>query len=117
MGRKKLEIRLIEDKCNRQVTFYKRRSGLMKKAKELSILCDLQMGAVIYSNRGKLYEFSHTNSSLHAILQQYHDVTDADERESNGIYEPKNSKYAGNQANGGLLQRVQRQVLSYPNSN
>lgn len=61
MGRKKLEIKRIEDKCNQQVTFSKRRSGLMKKAKELSILCDVQTGVVIYSTRGKLYEFSHVN--------------------------------------------------------
>ncbi|WOH12790.1 hypothetical protein DCAR_0832298 [Daucus carota subsp. sativus] len=43
MGRKKLVIKRIEDKCNRQVTFSKRRKGLFKKAQDLSILCDIQM--------------------------------------------------------------------------
>lgn len=61
MGRKKLEIKLIEDKINRQVTFSKRRSGLLKKAKQLSILCDVQIAAIIFSGRGKLYQFSNGN--------------------------------------------------------
>ncbi|XP_063937629.1 MADS-box protein FLOWERING LOCUS C isoform X2 [Daucus carota subsp. sativus] len=109
MGRKKLEIKRIEDKCNRQVTFSKRRTGLLKKAKQLSILCDARVGVIIRSNRGKLYEFSHAPSSLDAILQKYHDVTSDDAKEATGVYEPKNSKYSrGNQANGDLLPRVQR---------
>ncbi|XP_074339235.1 MADS-box protein AGL72-like isoform X6 [Apium graveolens] len=61
MGRKKLEIKRIEDKSNRQVTFSKRRSGLFKKAKQLSILCDVPVAALIFSNTGKLYQFSNSN--------------------------------------------------------
>lgn len=61
MGRKKLEIKPIEGKTARQVTFSKRRSGLLKKAKELSILCDLEIGAVIFSCRGKLYQYCSKN--------------------------------------------------------
>ncbi|XP_074339234.1 MADS-box protein FLOWERING LOCUS C-like isoform X5 [Apium graveolens] len=63
MGRKKLEIKRIEDKSNRQVTFSKRRSGLFKKAKQLSILCDVPVAALIFSNTGKLYQFSNSNSN------------------------------------------------------
>lgn len=59
MGRKKLEIKRIKDKCNRQVTFSKRRNGLLKKAKQLSILCDVRIAAIIFSNSDKLYQFSH----------------------------------------------------------
>ncbi|KAL5110562.1 Myocyte-specific enhancer factor 2C [Taenia crassiceps] len=40
MGRKKIEIKRIDDERNRQVTFTKRKLGLMKKAYELSVLCD-----------------------------------------------------------------------------
>ncbi|KAL1808825.1 hypothetical protein ACET3Z_025815 [Daucus carota] len=57
--------------------------------------------------RGKLYEFSHA-TSLNEILQKYHDVTDIEERETIGIFEPKSSKYAGKQADEDLLPRVQR---------
>ncbi|KAH7515470.1 hypothetical protein FEM48_Zijuj10G0029800 [Ziziphus jujuba var. spinosa] len=61
MGRKKVEMKRIEDKSSRYATFSKRRSGLMKKARELSILCDVEVSLVIFSSRGKLYEFSSTD--------------------------------------------------------
>ncbi|GKE57342.1 K-box region and MADS-box transcription factor family protein [Tanacetum coccineum] len=58
MGRRKLEMKRIEDKNSRQVTFSKRRTGLMKKARQLSVLCDVDIAVVVFSARGKLYEFS-----------------------------------------------------------
>ncbi|PWA86712.1 flowering locus C-like protein, splicing variant 2 [Artemisia annua] len=58
MGRRKLEIKRIEDKNSRQVTFSKRRTGLMKKARQLSVLCDVDIAVVVFSSGGKLYEFS-----------------------------------------------------------
>ncbi|KAF3431025.1 hypothetical protein FNV43_RR25755 [Rhamnella rubrinervis] len=62
MGRKKVELKRIEDKSSRQVTFSKRRSGLMKKARELSVLCDVDLALLIFSSRGKLYHLSSGNS-------------------------------------------------------
>ncbi|KAJ0580463.1 putative transcription factor MADS-type1 family [Helianthus annuus] len=38
--RGKVTLKRIENKINRQVTFSKRRSGLLKKAHEISVLCD-----------------------------------------------------------------------------
>ncbi|PKI42286.1 hypothetical protein CRG98_037337 [Punica granatum] len=61
MGRKKLEMKRIEDKSSRQVTFSKRRSGLIKKARELSILCDVEVALLVFSSRGRLYEFCSGN--------------------------------------------------------
>lgn len=58
MVRGKTEMRRIENATSRQVTFSKRRNGLLKKAFELSVLCDAQVGLVILSPRDKLYEFS-----------------------------------------------------------
>ncbi|KAK9758017.1 hypothetical protein RND81_01G201000 [Saponaria officinalis] len=58
MGRGKVELRRIENNISRQVTFSKRRGGLMKKASELSILCDAEIALIVFSSRGKLYEFS-----------------------------------------------------------
>ncbi|CAN8279751.1 unnamed protein product [Cochlearia groenlandica] len=43
MGRKRTEMKKIENVNSRQVTFSKRRNNLMKKAKELSILCDAEV--------------------------------------------------------------------------
>ena len=52
-----MELKRIENKINRQVTFSKRRNGLLKKAYELSVLCDAEVALIIFSSRGKLYEF------------------------------------------------------------
>ncbi|KAM0840295.1 hypothetical protein ACQ4PT_059755 [Festuca glaucescens] len=57
MGRGRVELKRIENKINRQVTFAKRRNGLLKKAYELSVLCDAEVALIIFSNRGKHYEF------------------------------------------------------------
>ncbi|CAI0627349.1 unnamed protein product [Linum tenue] len=57
MGRKKVEMKRIENKSSRQVTFSKRRSGLIKKAREISVLCDLQIALVVFSAPGRLNEF------------------------------------------------------------
>jgi hypothetical protein len=57
MGRGRVELKRIENKINRQVTFAKRRNGLLKKAHELSVLCDAEVALIIFSNRGKLCEF------------------------------------------------------------
>nr|QWX93772.1 MADS-box protein 33 [Cunninghamia lanceolata] len=69
MGRGKIEIKKIENSTNRQVTFSKRRGGLIKKAQELSILCSAEVAVIIFSNTGKLCEFS--NSSMNRILGKY----------------------------------------------
>lgn len=58
MVRGKTQMRLIENATSRQVTFSKRRNGLMKKAFELSVLCDAEVALIIFSPRGKLYEFA-----------------------------------------------------------
>ncbi|KAK1325855.1 MADS-box transcription factor 29 [Acorus calamus] len=57
MGRGKIQIRRIENATNRQVTFSKRRGGLLKKAHELAILCDVQLGLIIFSSTGKMFEY------------------------------------------------------------
>ncbi|KAM0851479.1 hypothetical protein ACQ4PT_052383 [Festuca glaucescens] len=72
MVRGKTVIRRIEDTTSRQVTFSKRKSGLFKKAKELGILCDAQVGVVLFSNTGRLYEYS--NSRMKSIVESYQEV-------------------------------------------
>lgn len=67
MGRKKLEIKLIEDKNKRQVTFSKRREGLFKKARQLSALCGADAAVVVFSSRGKLYEYCSGSTNRSAI--------------------------------------------------
>jgi len=61
-GRGKIEIKRIENTTNRQVTFCKRRNGLLKKAYELSVLCDAEVALIVFSSRGRLYEYSNNRS-------------------------------------------------------
>ncbi|AED97999.2 K-box region/MADS-box transcription factor family protein [Arabidopsis thaliana] len=58
MGRRRVEIKRIENKSSRQVTFCKRRNGLMEKARQLSILCGSSVALFIVSSTGKLYNSS-----------------------------------------------------------
>ncbi|XP_015170244.1 truncated transcription factor CAULIFLOWER A-like isoform X3 [Solanum tuberosum] len=106
MGRRKVEIKRIQDKNCRQVAFCKRRKGLLKKAKEISILCDVDVAVVIISNRGRLHEFS-SNNSLSGMLQRYESHVEA-EKEINA--EIQHSKYSGFTTMGELLQTTERQL-------
>ncbi|CAO2167296.1 unnamed protein product [Urochloa humidicola] len=69
MGRGKIEIKRIENNTSRQVTFCKRRNGLLKKAYELSILCDAEIALIIFSSRGRLYEYS--SNSVRSTIERY----------------------------------------------
>ncbi|KAM6555985.1 hypothetical protein CsatB_003004 [Cannabis sativa] len=70
MVRGKIQMKRIENATSRQVTFSKRRSGLLKKAQELAVLCDVQLGLIIFSQKGRLYEFSTTD--MQNIIERYH---------------------------------------------
>jgi len=61
MGRKKIRIERIADERNRQVTFTKRKNGLMKKAMELSVLCDCEIALIIFNSNTKLFQYSSTD--------------------------------------------------------
>ncbi|PNT29784.2 hypothetical protein POPTR_006G048700v4 [Populus trichocarpa] len=76
MGRGKIEIKRIENLNSRQVTFSKRRNGLLKKARELSVLCDAEVAVIVFSSTGKLYEFSST--SMEHTLSRYGSGLDLD---------------------------------------
>ncbi|KAC9651026.1 hypothetical protein E3N88_45455 [Mikania micrantha] len=75
MGRGKIEVKRIENNTSRQVTFSKRRSGLLKKTHELSVLCDAQIGLIVFSNKGKLYEYTTHPLSMTEIIDKYLKVT------------------------------------------
>ncbi|XP_060173270.1 agamous-like MADS-box protein AGL27 isoform X3 [Lycium barbarum] len=109
MGRRKVEIKRIQEKSCRQVAFCKRRKGLLKKAKALSTLCDVAVAVVIFSNSGKLYEFSNTNS-LTGILQRYESHVEAEKEISAEILVEEHSKYSRFMTMGELLQTAERHL-------
>ncbi|XP_022151253.1 agamous-like MADS-box protein AGL30 isoform X2 [Momordica charantia] len=53
MGRVKLKIKRLENTNGRQATYAKRKNGIMKKATELSILCDIDIILLMFSPTGK----------------------------------------------------------------
>lgn len=71
MGRGKVELKKIENTTSRQVTFSKRRMGLLKKANELAILCDAQVGVIVFSGSGKMYEYSSPPWRIANIFDRY----------------------------------------------
>nr|BAC53738.1 PnSAH1 [Ipomoea nil] len=70
MGRGRVQLKRIENKINRQVTFSKRRTGLLKKAHEISVLCDAEVALIVFSTKGKLFEYA-TESCMEKILERY----------------------------------------------
>ncbi|PRQ53293.1 putative transcription factor MADS-MIKC family [Rosa chinensis] len=83
MGRGKVQLKRIENKISRQVTFSKRRTGLLKKAHEISVLCDAEVALIVFSTKGKLFEYA-TDSSMEGILERYEQYSYA-ERQSMGV--------------------------------
>ncbi|KAF8090278.1 hypothetical protein N665_0481s0015 [Sinapis alba] len=70
MARGKIQLKRIENPVHRQVTFCKRRTGLLKKAKELSVLCDAEIGVIIFSPQGKLFELA-TKGTMEGMIDKY----------------------------------------------
>ncbi|GAB4853358.1 hypothetical protein Ancab_017535 [Ancistrocladus abbreviatus] len=85
MGRGKIPIRRIDNMTSRQVTFSKRRNGLLKKAKELSILCDAEIGLIIFSSSKKMYDFAST--SMKSVIERYQRVKEENHQQPNGVSE------------------------------
>nr|ABX47015.1 MADS box protein [Narcissus tazetta subsp. chinensis] len=111
MGRGRVELKRIENKINRQVTFSKRRNGLLKKAYELSVLCDAEVALIVFSSRGRLYEFGSAGTSK--TLERYQrccytsqDAAIADRETQNWCHEVSKLK-----AKFESLQRSQRHLL------
>ncbi|XP_074377088.1 agamous-like MADS-box protein MADS2 isoform X2 [Apium graveolens] len=113
MGRGRVELKRIENKINRQVTFSKRRNGLLKKAYELSVLCDAEVALIIFSNRGKLYEFCSTSNML-KLLEKYQNCNFGAlelNRPTKDLEQTKYREYINLKDKYGSLQRYQRHLL------
>nr|UKB40132.1 MADS transcription factor [Leptopyrum fumarioides] len=108
MGRGKIEIKRIENTTNRQVTFCKRRNGLLKKAYELSVLCEAEVALIVFSSRGRLYEYS--NNSVKKTIERYKKAS-TDTTNSGSISEA-NAQFYQQEAS-----KLRNQIATLQNSN
>ena len=73
MGKHKTKIEKIANAKNRHLAFYKRKKGLLKKAMELSIMCDVHIILCIFNtNNKKCAEF--TTMPLQEMIDMYNNV-------------------------------------------
>jgi len=77
MGRRKIDIVRIENERHRQVTFTKRKGGLIKKATELSVLCDAEVAVIIFAQNNKMSVYS--SGAADEIVKKYLDHKDLPE--------------------------------------
>ncbi|KAL7102737.1 hypothetical protein ACP275_08G136800 [Erythranthe tilingii] len=108
IGRGKIEIKRIENTTNRQVTFCKRRNGLLKKAYELSVLCDAEVALIVFSTRGRLYEYS--NNSVKATIEKYKKASS--DSSNNGSISEANTQYYQQEAS-----KLRAQINNLQNQN
>lgn len=73
MGRRKVEMKKIESSSSRLVTFSKRRSGIFKKANEISTLCAAEVAIIVFSPGGKPFSFGQPNIEkvVHKFQNKY----------------------------------------------
>ncbi|XP_047054393.1 MADS-box transcription factor 3-like isoform X2 [Lolium rigidum] len=107
-GRGRIEIKRIENTTNRQVTFCKRRNGLLKKAYELSVLCEAEVALIVFSGRGRLYEYS--NNSVKATIERYKKANS--DTSNSGTVAEVNAQYYQQESS-----KLRQQISSLQNSN
>nr|XP_009778843.1 PREDICTED: truncated transcription factor CAULIFLOWER A-like [Nicotiana sylvestris] len=115
MGRGKVQLRRIENKINRQVTFSKRRGGLVKKALEISVLCDAEVALIVFSHKGKIFEYS-SDSCMEQILERYERYSYTERRllasnSESSVQENWSLEYAKLKAKIDLLQRNHKHYM------
>lgn len=108
MGRRRIELRRIDNASTRRVTFSTRRNGLLKKAYELSVLCDAEVAVIIFSSRGKLYEFG--SKSVCSTIERYEKTYMKDTR-SNQITEPSIERW------GDAITKLEKEIDVLSNAN
>ncbi|KAK0573280.1 hypothetical protein LWI29_005614 [Acer saccharum] len=75
MGRVKLKIKKLENTNGRQATYAKRKHGIMKKANELSILCDIDIILLMFSPTGKPSLCNGKRSSIEEVIAKFAQLT------------------------------------------
>ena len=71
MGRNKIKIEKIKSERNRNITFIKRKKGLIKKAMELSLLCDAEILVAIVSKDNEQLSLFCSDESVDNFCLKY----------------------------------------------
>ncbi|CAD8120049.1 unnamed protein product [Paramecium sonneborni] len=72
MGRNKIDIQYIKDDRIRNITFNKRKNGLLKKACELAVLCNIKMLLCFTDLSGTVYQFMSNENSEMELISSIH---------------------------------------------
>ncbi|MCD7454839.1 hypothetical protein HAX54_026210 [Datura stramonium] len=75
MGRVRLSMKRLESYSNRQITYCKRRSGILKKAQEISVLCDIDIILLMFSPAGKPTLFQGGRRNFDEIIAKFAQLT------------------------------------------
>ncbi|KAI8574763.1 hypothetical protein RHMOL_Rhmol01G0379000 [Rhododendron molle] len=83
-GRRKIEIKRLEDKSKRLVTFVKRRDGLFSKMQALCSICGVQGAVLTFSEAQNAYVFG--NPAVNTVVDRYLTQTSVVETTANECY-------------------------------
>ena len=85
MGKRKIEMTRINDRLSSQITYYKRRKGLVKKAMELALLCDVEIFLAVVDKKHKLTMMT-SRASPDDFINDY--LTDIHHQKIKDIFTP-----------------------------
>ena len=71
MGRNKIKIERIKSESNRNITYIKRKKGLIKKAMELSVLCDVNIFLCLIPKNSNQKSLFCSSDSVDDFIQKY----------------------------------------------
>ena len=71
MGRNKIKIERIKSERNRNITYIKRKKGLIKKAMELSVLCDVNIFLCLIPKNSNQKSLFCSSDSVDDFIQKY----------------------------------------------
>jgi hypothetical protein len=119
MGRNKIKIERIANERNRQATFTKRKNGLIKKAMELSILCDCEIALIVFNHPNKLFQYA--SDDVTKVLLRYVDynespMQDLSNADYNVKFDEKTNKKCKKEDMDCTLKRTMNETDEDPNS-
>ncbi|RDX92288.1 Agamous-like MADS-box protein AGL80, partial [Mucuna pruriens] len=79
MTRKKVELTYITNDSKRKTTLRKRKTGLIKKIGEISVLCGVEACAIIYTPNNPQPEVWPSNSGLQSVLSRFRGVSELEQ--------------------------------------